>query len=249
MILEFDMGNTLTKWRLREGQELVGRGSFKTSAWQEELSQIWRRSPELEGKFTIKKIQAASVLAGEINNQFAQACQKKFNCTVSFARSEFYTAGVTSGYQEPESLGVDRWLAVVAAYNEIKSACIVVDCGTAITIDLVDERGRHLGGYILPGFKLMTSSLVGGTQKISIEQNPLVVDLAPGKTTEGAINSAQQLMIKTLLDELLARQPSPYFLTLPSLFVCGGDAAIVLAHFESALYRPDLIFDGLALQI
>ena len=73
---------------------------------------------------------------------------------------------MTSGYRDPERLGVDRWLALIAARERSKQPTVIVDAGSACTIDLLDSEGRHLGGYILPGLTAMGEALVRGTHQI-----------------------------------------------------------------------------------
>ncbi|WP_352284776.1 type III pantothenate kinase, partial [Pseudoalteromonas sp. Q18-MNA-CIBAN-0097] len=70
-------------------------------------------------------------------------------------------------YEHVGNLGIDRWLALIAGFTLYpNTACIVVDAGTATTIDVLDSEGLHLGGWILPGLDLMTSSLTQNTQRV-----------------------------------------------------------------------------------
>ncbi len=63
-----------------------------------------------------------------------------------------YCAGVTSAYQQPQRLGVDRWLALLGGYSMGVTDAMIIDAGSAITVDLLKKDGQHLGGAILPGF-------------------------------------------------------------------------------------------------
>ncbi len=76
-------------------------------------------------------------------------------------------AGVVNGYADPSLLGVDRWLAVIGAYQRVQGACVVADIGTAATVDVVAADGRHRGGYIVPGPQLMVASLLRGTSDLA----------------------------------------------------------------------------------
>lgn len=85
-----------------------------------------------------------------------------------FVTSEPQAAGVTNGYREPWRLGVDRWVAAIGAWHDAgRRAVCVVDIGTATTVDVVDTKGRHRGGLIVPGPALMTRSLLVGTRGIA----------------------------------------------------------------------------------
>lgn len=82
---------------------------------------------------------------------------------LSEVRSSSRCCGVTNLYSKPESLGVDRWCALIGARSLVQGAAVVVMAGTATTIDTIDADGQFLGGVILPGFELMAGSLARGT--------------------------------------------------------------------------------------
>ena len=88
------------------------------------------------------------------------------DCDVHFARSTASACGVTNSYRQPRRLGVDRWVAMIGAWSEFESSCLVVDAGTAVTIDAIDDTGQHLGGQILPGVALMARALASNTSDI-----------------------------------------------------------------------------------
>ena len=67
---------------------------------------------------------------------------------------------VKNGYREPSSLGVDRWMVVLAAYHRCSGTALVIDLGTAITLDYIRSDGQHLGGYIVPGTHLSQRALL-----------------------------------------------------------------------------------------
>ena len=72
-------------------------------------------------------------------------------------------AGVTNGYDRPRQLGADRWAALVGAWTACGAACLVVNAGTALTVDALDDGGRFLGGLIAPGVRTMLASLARDT--------------------------------------------------------------------------------------
>ena len=67
--------------------------------------------------------------------------------------------GVRNGYAKPAQLGSDRWAALIAAWHLVQRKCLVVDSGTATTIDTLSGQGEFVGGLILPGVELMQRSL------------------------------------------------------------------------------------------
>ena len=78
--------------------------------------------------------------------------------------------GVRNGYSSAAQLGSDRWAALISAWHMVSGKCLVVNCGTAITIDTLSGQGEFLGGLILPGVELMQRSLVAATDQLKSEQ-------------------------------------------------------------------------------
>ena len=147
--------------------------------------------------------------------------------------------GVTCGYDKPSRLGVDRWLAMVAAYNKHRQAVLVIDAGSAVTLDVVDQNGFHLGGYILPGTSLMVESLRRGTKNVKVD----VFDtqsLVPGKNTEDAAVNGILLSLISTIKTLTVSYPF-------QLVLSGGSAPAILKHLNMDVdYVPDLVLDGLS---
>ncbi|MDX1705943.1 type III pantothenate kinase [Pseudidiomarina sp.] len=82
------------------------------------------------------------------------------NAEIHDIHSQANAFGVTNAYSTPGDLGVDRWLAIIGAFNEQPKPTLIIDAGTAITVDWVDGEGNHLGGWISPGVDLMQDSVV-----------------------------------------------------------------------------------------
>lgn len=91
---------------------------------------------------------------------------KRVQLPVEQINSEAQAFGVSNSYSQPTDLGIDRWLAMVGAYNELPKAAVIIDAGTAITVDWVDEHGQHLGGWIAPGVDLMKTSVIARAPKV-----------------------------------------------------------------------------------
>jgi len=155
-----------------------------------------------------------------------------------------HCCGVTCGYDHPTQLGVDRWVAVIAARARHQGAVCVVDFGTAVTVDAVSRQGRHLGGVIFPGIRLMRQSLAGRTGNLPEVDSPAGDELL-GRSTRQCILSgtlhAVSIAVNGFRSHVEARlgETARFYLT-------GGDAARVgpLLHGEYA-YVPELVLDGL----
>lgn len=147
---------------------------------------------------------------------------------------------------EPELTGVDRVLNVAAAYEQMEKACVVVDAGTAVTIDLCDENGAFVGGAIAPGAQMMLAALHERTAKL-----PLVEFARPegrvGQTTQQAMLHGVYHGIRGLVKEvveLYAERLGQW----PEIIVTGGDAKALFEGWELIhAIAPDLTLYGIAL--
>lgn len=247
-MLELDMGNTRIKWRLRSDSGKVARGNFPSSSPFSELATAVEIAGLPTDKEPLARVLVASVLGEERNRELHTWCEKNFAVTAEFACSGVDAGEVRSGYTAPEFLGVDRWLALLAGYALARRACVIVDCGSALTVDLLGSSGEHLGGYIAPGLKLMRHALQGNTQKIQIADVPSDFSVAPGRDTEACVTAAQSAMVGGLVEQAL-RQLSPYSEEAPALIFTGGDAQWLHAFFPTAQVRVDLVLDGLSLAL
>lgn len=163
-------------------------------------------------------------------------------------------AGVTSAYSEPHKLGPDRLVAMIAAYHlETTHASIVIDSGTATTIDAVDAQGQHLGGLILPGLDLCSQSLLEKTEMLasfnkskhkyepSIFSTNTKQAIASGSLfgLVGAIENICLMMEKEI------RQKQNSNIVIKKL-ICGGSASKLLPYLSKEfIHHEDLIMQGL----
>jgi len=152
--------------------------------------------------------------------------------------------------EHPQHVGADRLLAAVAV-NHLRAAdrpAIVVDAGTAITVDLVSADGAFEGGVILPGFRLTAQSLAEGTDLLPHVDHDPAADPPPvlGKSTAAAIRSGlfwgQVGAVRELTQRIAGELASP-----PQLFVAGGDAERLAAFLPQARVVPELVLAGIAL--
>ncbi|WP_193166428.1 type III pantothenate kinase [Microbulbifer hainanensis] len=240
-ILELDLGNTRGKWRLLQGSDVRARGSLPTEALRGgELPPEWL-------ELGPQRVRAANVAGAAVATMLQDAIHARFGLEVEFARVEPRRAGVTCAYRDIARLGVDRWLAVLAAYRRIQRAALIVDCGSAVTLDLVDNGGQHLGGYILPGLELMRRALFKDTDAVKVPHAlEAGMSLAPGRDTDSAVNRGLPLMVLGAVDRayqmLVAAGGGE-----PLLWLTGGDgpffsSVCTLPH----QLVPELVLDGLA---
>jgi type III pantothenate kinase len=146
-------------------------------------------------------------------------------------------------------MGVDRWVAMVGAWAEVEAACLVVDAGTAITIDAIDAAGQHLGGQIIPGVATMAGALTEATSDIpAVRPAPGRgdADLAMfGRNTAAAVREGAQNAVAGAVDRAIRTLQSNAY--EPVVVLTGGDASRILnALCETPLHRPHLVLQGLA---
>ena len=150
--------------------------------------------------------------------------------------------GFTNAYTRPASLGVDRWLTMLAVFCQGRLPACVIDVGTALTMDLISSEGNHKGGYVLPGPKLMQSALTKGTQLIDLDhfQTP---ETCPGTSTETSVNAGIWITLLGAVHLVLESHPS-YFPILT-----GGHAKNLTTLGLKAEHQPDLLFEGLQIWV
>jgi type III pantothenate kinase len=236
--LEIDCGNTRVKWRLRQGVVIKMRGAFLTGdGFGSHITE------ELAGA-RIERVLVGSVVGEEYTKRLAAWSIAHLGINPEFAASEISCGKVVNGYQQPEKLGVDRWLAILAARSKCASSCVVIDCGSAITVDLVTRQGEHLGGYIAPGLRLMRNALESQTAGIRFGQIGYPEDAYPGRNTVVAIKSAEMAMMLGLVEH--AKQVLRiYDAGAAAVYVTGGDGEWLAAHLKGSYFIEDLVLDGL----
>jgi type III pantothenate kinase len=160
MKLLVDVGNSRVKWAFGTADGFVALGEAPHSGG-EDLRAL------LDAAHAPREIRVANVAGAAVGVRVAARLHERFGIAPVFARSAASGAGVRSGYADPSQLGVDRWLAICAAFARYRAPVCVVDAGTATTIDIVNGGGEHQGGLILPGITLMQSALLGGTADLA----------------------------------------------------------------------------------
>ncbi|TWU33717.1 type III pantothenate kinase [Novipirellula artificiosorum] len=148
----------------------------------------------------------------------------------------------------PETVGIDRLLGAFAAINRFDGPVIIVDAGSAVTVDYVDDRGHFAGGAILPGLNLQTHALATGTDAlppIDWTRNPPL--RVPAKNTTEAIQLGVLTSVTSAIDRLIDwynRHPNRGQNGEAIVVLCGGDAAAISARVE----RQHVVHHGLVCQ-
>jgi len=232
MELLVDCGNTRLKWRLQEQDTVTLSGALLVSELC--VAQLQASLPK-----SANVLYWASVASTQKNQcLLAWAQQNTIACHQITAKLRWQD--LTNGYQDPQQLGVDRWLAMVAARQHTQKAVCVVDCGSAITFDYVSAKGQHEGSYIMPGARLMAQALVRDTAQIKLtHQAP--VEAHPGTTTSQSMLAGCQHMAHHGVRALVKEAQADGY----QILLCGGDG-LALADSLGVPYIAELVLDGLA---
>jgi type III pantothenate kinase len=186
----------------------------------------------------------ASVAAPELDVAFAHAVRTRWHIDPVFVRSTAAACGVRNAYAQPERLGVDRFLALIAAHARQQGAVVIAGCGTALTLDALAADGRHLGGLIAPAPELMRSALLGNTARLGNIDAARIVEIADN--TADAVLSGTWLAAAALVERFVAQAAGRVGMA-PALLLGGGGAAqlgalLALPHRIDA----ELVLRGLA---
>lgn len=242
MILELDCGNSLIKWRLLGNEQRVVGGVVDSAG---RLLEIVARVESIE----LRACRLVSVRSDVETRDLVMSIEQAFSIPVSVAAPMDSLGGVRNGYEEYRRLGLDRWLALVGAYQLSAGNCLVLDLGTAVTSDFVAVSGDHLGGYICPGVPLMRNQLRTHTRRIRYDDAAAEMaqaSLAPGRSTVEAVERGCSLMLRGFVLtqlEIAREQWGDDF----SIYLTGGDASLVREMLPQAHLVSDLVFVGLAL--
>lgn len=234
MILDIDCGNSRVKWSVAGGDQ---RGVATWSAFDSRGLAALELPQE---KFSRLRVASVAGKAAELVAKLSevQGVQAEFASVVEGA------GGLVCGYRTPEKLGVDRWLAAMAAHRRYPDRTLVlVDAGTALTVDVIRDH-VFVGGFIGPGLQMMRASLFGGTSAVQVSSLQGGLPAGPGRDTAEAVAGAVSLMAAGLINEVRARYASG-----AQLLLTGGDGRWLQQAFPDAEFLPDLVLEGLAVAL
>jgi len=251
MLLAIDVGNTNVVFALFDGQAIKARWRIATdprrtadeyAVWLMQLLGI-----EGHARGVIEEIIISTVVPRALHNLEVLAA-KYFGVTPLIAGQGRAAYAIDIDVDEPKSLGADRAVNAIGAHAKYSGDLIVVDFGTATTIDAIDFNGAYKGGIIAPGLNLSLDALVGNTAKL-----PRIAIARPATDSVIGTNTEDQMLIGiywgyvAMMEGLITRMRDQIGRSA-RVIATGGLA--VLFHGHAGLFDvvdPDLTLDGLAL--
>jgi type III pantothenate kinase len=235
-LLAVDVGNSRIKWSLRDGGRWIaggaighGTGADLKTAWAELPAGCRAIGSNVAGSDAARRVEAALE---------AKAPAMRW---ITSVRTQ---CGVRNPYEDPGRLGSDRWAALIAARAMVAGACLVVNAGTAVTLDALAASGDFLGGLILPGPRLMQEVLARDTAQLGRVEGSYA---AFPRSTEDAIASGAIEAIAGALWRMEARLAEAA--QGPVQVIASGGAMDTLArHLPTSAQRVEnLVLEGLAI--
>ncbi len=231
-ILAVDAGNSRIKWGLWEG-----RWSRQDTVATDEvtrLADVWAALP-------MPRHMIACSVAGVQVSEWLDVWARSRGLTLRWVTSQREQCGVRNRYREPAQLGADRWAALIAARDLVEGAALVVNAGTAVTIDALTQQGEFLGGLIVPGLDLMAEALTRGTAGLPRTGGTVVQ--FPGNTADAIASGAMQSVCGAVehMEHALVGQGAQ-----PQILLSGGAARAIRDHLgRPARVIPNLVLEGL----
>ncbi|WP_152208474.1 type III pantothenate kinase [Marinobacter changyiensis] len=234
MRLLIDAGNTRIKWRLLSGQVVmaVGYGDL-TDASLFAAIKSGGQAIERVSVSTVRSDKDRKVLEGQLSGLT--------DAVVNFYGAEARRGELICAYPDPSKMGADRWHGMYGAWNRLHHAFAVVDAGSAITVDYVDDSGLHAGGYILPGRRLHLQSLRQDVARVGFEEPESALS-NPGVNTTECVHHGLTWLWGGVVGQV---QRDCRDRAISTVLVTGGDGERFIELGLVAEYRPHLVLEGL----
>ena len=246
LLLAIDIGNTNAVLGLYRGAELLDHlriESRRNSTADEYFASLFLMLQQRGIAFgDIHQAILGSVVP-QLTGVFEEVCQRGIGRAPVIVGPGTRT-GMPILVDNPKEVGADRIVNAIAAFEHCQQACIVVDFGTATTFDVIDAKGRYLGGVIVPGIGISADALFSRAAKlprVEIVRPPSVI----GRTTVQAIQSGLVFGYVSLVEGLVARLRAA--LDVDCQVIATGGLAPLIAKETKAIgeVMEFLTLDGL----
>lgn len=242
MNLVVDIGNSYIKWAYSRDAVLsgFGRKQYDRNRIIELLDNNWSALEKPD------QVLVANVAGNTMARELAKWTSSHWQINPDFIQVSKEVHGVRNAYADFQTLGIDRWLSLIAAWQKFQCACLIVDCGTAVTIDVIDHSGQHQGGLIFPGEITMQRSLHQSTDALpDADVTATATNLA--KSTRDGISHGCLLAVLAAI-EYAAQNSGLQTNDNIKYIITGGDASRIMQLLrQDFIHEPHLVLEGLAL--
>ena len=231
-MLLLDVGNSRCKWAHVENGMWMHQGvadNTEGMALQHDFAAL--PAPA--------RIIISNVAGAEMEQRLRTLCAG-YPATPEFIAARNEQCGVSNAYDNPANLGSDRWAALIAAWRRMRRACLVVNCGTATTVDALSDTGAFLGGLILPGVTLMQQSLLHSAAQLA-DANGRLQDF-PRNTADAIYSGVMHATLGAIQHQYALLEGAE----TAGCVLSGGAAAQIQPHLGMPVLRVDnLVLEGL----
>ena len=244
MFLAIDAGNTRTKWAMFDAQGEITQAGACINAALKNLS----LPLEIVSSVLISNV------AGEAHARTIHNILSDHHVHIDWLKSSAECCNILNHYARPETLGTDRWASLIAAWQMQHMTCVVVNAGTAVTIDaLVKLQNHHnqadfIGGMILPGLNLMQSNL--GHSTAQLQHNDTNANISGSilnlNTADAMQNGALNAICGAIQNMLTAIQKR--YQTAAHVIISGGDANVIAKYLCTTVTNQVQFVDNLVLK-
>jgi type III pantothenate kinase len=243
-LLVLNVGNSRLAAGAFVGGELVESSRVAhgdSQLWGESIQKFWLRIRDME----LPSVAAASVRP-DLDAELEEIVQQETGQSIQWVGRQI-DLPIEVCTQNPAETGIDRVLNIAAAYQQMEKACVVVDAGTAITVDCCNDNGDFLGGAIAPGLDMMLDVLHEKTAKVPRVSFAVPGEVGFGDSTAAAVSLGVFHAIRGLVKETVesfATQLGSW----PEIIATGGNAKQLFEGWELIhAISPDLTLYGIAL--
>lgn len=238
--LLFDIGNTRLKWALYQADKFIQQGNLLASEITPELLDQTFDDQQRPDSIWISNVGSVVVI-----EQLSDWVKQNYLLNIQLLEVSQSCCGITNEYKSQDTQGVDRWVAAIGARSVLTEGhLIIVDAGTAVTIDWLSKENRFEGGTILPGYNLMHDSLMKKTAGVSSDFS--WAQQIVGRSTQECVNSGVSFGLVGAIERVV-KQMTGIIGAPVNLLLTGGSALAIAERSDlDFILQENLVLLGVA---
>lgn len=243
MILTVDIGNSRIKWALWQAEKIIARGvsGYMDGTVADTINELFSAVEKPIRVF------AVCVAGKNVSHVLDEWVKQRWQLDVEYLKTEKQFKNIINAYKNPSQHGADRWAGVVAGHLSFPDSSVcVISAGTAITFDLVNKSGQHLGGYILPSYTTMHAGLIADTANVESTASMQYHEQGIPDNTNDAVKQGLHKLLQAGIRELCQLAQNKMDKSI-QIILTGGFAKNILEYpgMPAMHHKPDLVMQGL----